>query len=68
MTEKRLIEIETKLAYQEDLIQQLNQIVAGLQQQLDQLQQTNRMLNQRLHDLSESIESVPDQHEKPPHY
>ena len=41
MDDKRLTEIETKLAYQEDLIQSLNQIVIMMQKQIDGLELRN---------------------------
>ncbi|EGW23724.1 MULTISPECIES: SlyX family protein [Methylobacter] len=68
MNEDRLIELEIKAAYQEDLLQALNKIVAGHQQQIGRLEATCRMLNDRIKSLSaegsggESIEEVP------PHY
>jgi len=68
MNEERIIELEIKAAYQEDLLQVLNKIVAGQQQQIDRLEATCRMLNERIKSLSvegaggESIEELP------PHY
>ena len=37
VSEERIIELETKIAYQEDLLESLNATVAAQQQQLDQL-------------------------------
>lgn len=68
MNEDRIIELEIKTAYQEDLLQALNEIVGRQQQQIDRLEATCRMLNDRIKSLSveggggESIEEVP------PHY
>ncbi len=69
MNDDRIIELEIKAAYQEDLLQELNKIVAGQQQQIDRLEATCRMLNERIKSLSsegagggENIEEVP------PHY
>jgi len=36
-TEQRLIDLEIKLSFQEDLIEQLNQVVVRQQQQIDAL-------------------------------
>ncbi|MDP1665742.1 MAG: SlyX family protein [Methylobacter sp.] len=68
MNEDRIIELEIKIAYQEDLLQALNKIVGQQQQQIDRLEATCRMLNERIKSLSvegsggESVEEVP------PHY
>ncbi|MBL6986276.1 MAG: SlyX family protein [Methylobacter sp.] len=68
MNDERIIELEIKAAYQEDLLQTLNKIVGRQQQQIDRLDATCRMLNDRIKSLSveagggESIEEVP------PHY
>ncbi|MDP1772316.1 MAG: SlyX family protein [Methylobacter sp.] len=69
MKDDRIIELEIKAAYQEDLLQELNKIVARQQQQIDCLEATCRMLNERIKSLStegtgggENIEEVP------PHY
>ena len=67
MNESRLTEIETKLAFAEDLLETLNQTVARQQGQIDSLQQQLRLLHQQLKD------AVPDEtrtprDEIPPHY
>jgi len=67
MNESRLTELETKLAFAEDLLETLNQTVARQQGQIDSLQQQLRLLHQQLK------EAVPDEtrtprDEIPPHY
>jgi SlyX protein len=67
MTEARLTELETKLAFAEDLIETLNQTVFRQQEQLNSLQQQLHLLHQRMQ------ESLPDEthaprDEIPPHY
>jgi SlyX protein len=69
MNDDRLIELEIKAAYQEDLLQELNKIVSGQQQQIQRLEATCQLLNERIKSLStegagggESIDEVP------PHY
>ena len=37
MNDDRLVEVETKLAYQEDTIQQLNEVICRQQDQIDAL-------------------------------
>lgn len=67
MSEARFIELEIKVAYQEDLLQALNQIVSEQQQQLDRLEASNRALHERLKNLQlDESEQAVDQ--TPPHY
>lgn len=66
-TEQRLIDLETRVAFQEDAIQELSDVVYRQQQQLDRLEKINALMLQRLQDLPEGNPgSVVD--EKPPHY
>jgi SlyX protein len=67
MNESRFTELETKLAFAEDLLETLNQTVARQQSQIDSLQQQLRLLHQQMKD------AVPDEartprDEIPPHY
>lgn len=68
MNDDRIIELEIKAAYQEDLLQELNKIVSQQQQQIERLEATCRLLNERIKSLSveggggETIDEVP------PHY
>lgn len=67
MSEERFIELEIKVAYQEDLLHALNQIVCEQQQRLDRLEASNRTLHERLKNLQhEEPEQNIDQ--TPPHY
>jgi SlyX protein len=65
----RLIEIETKLAFQEDTIQALNAVICQQQKQIDQLEATVRMLIERYRQLSATADADhKPAHEIPPHY
>ena len=64
----QLIYIETKLAYQEDLLQELNQIVISMQQQIDKLELRNQMLRDNLKQIEASLPSDSNPNEQPPHY
>ena len=64
----QLIDIETKLAYQEDLLQELNQIVISMQQQIDKLELRNQMLRDNLKQIEDSLPSDSNPNEQPPHY
>lgn len=49
--EKRLIELETRLAFQDKTLEELNEVVTSQQQQLDRLAEELRLLTNRLHPL-----------------
>lgn len=67
MLEKRIIALEIKLAYQEDTIEQLNQMVAKLSEQLDlQQAQLRYLYEQQRQNNGVSRGSLED--EIPPHY
>ncbi len=68
MSEARLIELEIKLAYQEDLLQQLNTIVASQQQQITRLETTCTLLHERQQTFAQSLGSDENEIEIPPHY
>ena len=68
--EEKLIELETKFSYQEDLLSDLNEIVAKQQRQLDELITEMSGIKEQLQDSAErgSAEGHEKQDEKPPHY
>jgi len=72
MTEQRVVTIETKLAYQEDTIAQLNDVICRQQNQIDALERLTQQLLGRVRDLSESSAQssgvFPVADERPPHY
>ncbi|BBA32584.1 protein SlyX homolog [Methylocaldum marinum] len=68
MIEKRLVDLETKLAYQEDTIQALNNIVFEQQKQIDQLEAACRLLIDRVGQLAAAADLQKTIDEKPPHY
>ncbi len=68
MDNKQLIDIETKLAYQEDLIQELNKTVHLQQTKLGQLEEALRSLTLRYNSLAEKSDPDYPVDEKPPHY
>lgn len=63
----RLNELETKMAFAEDLIDTLNQTVIRQQAQIDSLQQQMRLLHQRMQDMPPDDARSP-RDEIPPHY
>jgi SlyX protein len=68
MNDDRIIELEIKTAYQEDLLQELNKIVSQQQQQIDRLDATCKLLNDRIQSLSIDGGSGENIEEIPPHY
>ncbi len=69
VSEERIIELETKIAYQEDLLESLNATVAAQQQQLDQLEKVCRALIERWEQVNDTLKShSSEQYEIPPHY
>lgn len=68
MNDDRIIELEIKAAYQEDLLQDLNKIVGQQQQQIDRLEATCKMLDERIRSLSVEGGGGENVEEVPPHY
>ena len=65
--EQQLIQLETKIAYQEDTIQTLNEVMSQQQQQINRLENTLKVLLRRVQANSGSVEGI-NQNELPPHY
>ncbi|MFA5985359.1 MAG: SlyX family protein [Methylococcaceae bacterium] len=67
MDDLRAVELEIKLAYQEDLLQTLNNIVSTQQKQIDRLEATCKLLNEKIKNLADNPYEK-NQLEIPPHY
>lgn len=65
--EERITELEIKIAYQDDTIQQLNEVIIRQQKEIDQLKQFCRQLDDRLSGMTSTAERRPED-EVPPHY
>jgi len=67
--ESRLDELESRLAFQDDLIESLNEIIARQYRDLIRLEQRVKSLGDKLDDLGEAgaLSGSPG-HEIPPHY
>lgn len=70
MNVDRIIELEIRQAYQEDLIQALNQVVAGQQIQIGKLEETCKLLHDKIKSLGHAINDGggAQADERPPHY
>ncbi len=65
-----IIDLQTRIAYQEDTINQLNNVVTQQDATILQLQHQMRLLAKRIDDLSFAQDKVGDDisNERPPHY
>ncbi|PPD32955.1 MAG: SlyX protein [Methylomonas sp.] len=68
MSEARIIELEIKQAYQEDLIQALNGVVADQQKQIGKLEETCKLLHDKIKSLAMAEHNPGIIDERPPHY
>jgi len=68
MSDERLLNIETTLAFQDDLLTVLNKTVADQQQKIDVLEKQLSIVVERLMEMSELMASANIIDEKPPHY
>lgn len=65
--EDRIIDLETRLAFQEHTLQQLNDVIIEMRDQLDRLGHRLRLAEERLVDADPNMNIEP-QDETPPHY
>ena len=68
MTDERLVKIETKISFQEDLIEELNKIVYQQQKKLDQLEAVCMSLANHIQSLTEAGNEISPLNERPPHF
>ncbi len=69
MSDERLVDIETKIAFQEQTIKDLNDVLYEQQQELDRLSSICALLVKRVKKLSDFTPgSDAPGNEKPPHY
>ena len=68
MTEDRLVDIEIKLARQEDLVDALNKMVYQQQIKIDELEALCRALAGRLKEMASTDSDARPLDERPPHY
>jgi SlyX protein len=68
MDDERLVNIETKISYQEDLIEELNKTVYQQQQKLNRLETICASLARLIQSLADEGDENKPANEKPPHY
>jgi len=73
--EKRVVELEARVAFQDDTIGQLNDVVVEQREQIDRLERLCEALRARLVQLGtdgggglEDASGDPFEHDRPPHY
>jgi len=65
--EDRFITLETKLAYLEDFLSQIQNVTVEHTKELELLRKENKMLAQKVSDMAEQLEGdIPNR--RPPHY
>lgn len=68
MNEDRLIDIEIKIARQEDVVEALNDIVYRQQKKIDELEALCSALARHMKEMRETAIDRGPANEKPPHY
>lgn len=68
MDEQRLIELETRLAFQDDTLRQLNEVITDQQMRIAELERICRHLIERVARLGEGAQKGTPEDEVPPHY
>lgn len=68
VTEKKFIDLETRIAYLEDAADDLNKTVYQQSKQLDELQSTVNNLTKHMKQVQNDISDIKPQDETPPHY
>lgn len=67
-TEDRLVDIEIKLARQDDLVETLNKTVYRQQKKLDELEALCSALARHVKDMRDAANESAPANDKPPHY
>jgi SlyX protein len=68
MDETKIIEIETKLAHQDQLLEKLNVVLTDQQTQLMRLEELFGAMVERIRSMDNSDPDSAPQDERPPHY
>ena len=68
MSEERFIDLESKLAHQDQLLNDLNDVVTKQQAKLMQLEELCKALIQRVRSAGEDLPEGDPGDERPPHY
>ena len=66
--EAGIVDLQTKYAYQEDLLQNLNEVVIGQQEELRTLKAELQRMREALQQMAGGQLARPDEEVPPPHY
>ncbi|HEY5602228.1 MAG TPA: SlyX family protein [Gammaproteobacteria bacterium] len=68
MIEQRLTELESRVAFQDDTIQKLNDVIVQQQQDIERLTSELQIMKQQIAILGPSLIADQNQETPPPHY
>ena len=68
MSEERFIDLESRIAYQDQLLSELNDVVTSQQAQLMRLEELCRSIVDRVKAIGEGVQGGDAGDERPPHY
>lgn len=68
MSENRLVDIESKLAHQDQLLFELNEVVTRQQARIMQLEELCNSITERVRSIGEAPPESSTGNERPPHY
>ena len=66
--EEAILELQMKLSFQEDLLENLNQVITDQQGQITKLARTVESMIGQMHSMQSSMQDNGPQQEIPPHY
>jgi SlyX protein len=68
MSEERFVDLETRLAHQDQMLHELNEVVTDQQSKIMRLEELCRSLIDRVRSLGEGLPAGDPGDERPPHY
>ena len=68
MSEERFVDLETRLAHQDQMLHELNEVITAQQAKIMQLEELCRSLIDRVRSLGEGMSAGNPEDEVPPHY
>ncbi len=68
MSEERLVEIESKLTHQDQLLIELNDVITDQQAKIMKLEEMYAALVDKVRTIGEALPGDGSQDERPPHY
>jgi SlyX protein len=68
MSDERLVDIETKLAHQDHLLIELNDVITNQQDRIMKLEELCSSLVERVRSIGDSMPGEASQEDPPPHY